>query len=339
MPGWKTIAAVVGAFLLSCAARAQTGELWDSLYAAAKKEGKLVVWSSRDVPVNQAVAKLFTKRFPGIELEIFKILPSPAMERLVTERKAGRPGGDIIDPNISFMPLLLDRDLAEVVDYAAFGVPRDEVLFDGRAAVIGHYDLPLGYNTELVKPGELKSWDDLLDPKWRGKIIVESFAYSFGMLAQPQHWGEAKTIAFIEKLLANKPIIITGPTNASEALAGGQGAISVGTYASRNQINRENGAPVDWARVGPIPAQRVVNVAIKGSPHPNAAKLWAAWWTTPEAQKEFYAVQRYGKIIGPVLSPRGEEVQKLGLEVVLEPLDVANGIKLLDRASRMITGR
>ena len=318
-------------------ARAHTGEAWDQLYAAAKKEGKLVVWSSRDVPVNQAVAKLFTKRFPGIELEIFKILPSPAIERLVVERKAGRPGGDIIDPNISFMPLLLDRDLAETVDYARFGVPADDILFDNRAVVIGHYDLPLTYNTSLAQPGDIKSWDDVLDPRWSGKVLVESFAYSFGILAST--WGEDKMTSFIERLLANRPIVSNSPTNTAEALAGGQGAIAVGAYASRTEINRENGAPVAWARVGPIPAQRVVNIVIKGGPNPNAAKLWSVWWTTPEAQKEFYAVQRYGKIAGPVLSPRGEEVRKLGLEVVLESLDVKRGLAMLDKASRMISGR
>ena len=340
MQGLRCIAmACLVAFTGSGAApaKAQTGEAWDTLYAAAKKEGKLSVWSSRDVPVNQAVAKLFTKRFPGIELEIFKILPAAAIERLVSERRGGRPGGDIIDPNISFMPLLLDRDFADQVDYARYGVAADEILFDSRAAVIGHYDQPLSYNTTLVKPGDFKSWDDLLDPRWSGKLIVEGFAYSFGMLASK--WGEEKMTAYVQKLLANKPIIATSPTNAAEALAGGQGAIAIGTYASRTEINREAGAPVAWARLGAIPAQRVVNVVIKGGPNPNAARLWSAWWTTPEAQKEFYAVQRYGKIVGPSLSPRGEEVQKLGLEVVLESLDVANGIRLLEKASRMITGR
>ncbi len=331
------IVAMAALTLIPAQAWAQSGEAWDSLYQAAKKEGKVIVWSSRDVAVNQAVAKLFTKRFPGIELEIFKILPGPAIERLVTERKAGRPGSDIIDPNISFMPLLLDRDLAETFDYQKYGIAPSDILFDSRAVVIGHYDQPLSYNTTLVKPGELKSWDDLLDPKWSGKLLVESFAYSFGMLAST--WGEDRMTSFVTKLLANKPIIVTGPTNASEALAGGQGAIAIGTYASRTEVNREAGAPVAWARFGPIPAQQVVNVVIKGAPNPNAARLWSAWWTTAEAQKEFYAVQRYGKIAGPNLSPRGEEVQKLGLEVVLEPLDIKSGLRWLDMASRQISGR
>jgi ABC-type Fe3+ transport system substrate-binding protein len=257
---------------------------------------------------------------------------------LVNERRAGLPGADIIDPNISYMPLLLDRDLAQPYDWAGvFGVSANDILFDKRAVVVGHYDQPLAYNTNLAKAEDIKSWDVLIDPKWSGKIIVESLAYSFGMLAST--WGEDRTFSFIEKLLANKPIIAATPTNTAEALAGGQGAIAVGAYASRVQTYKEQGAPIDWARIGPIPAQQVVNVAIKGAPHPNAAKLWTAYWTTPEAQKAFYEVQRYGKIVGDTLSPRGQEVQKLGLEVVLESTDVANGIRWLDRASRKITGK
>lgn len=332
----SSLIALVAAFAGAATARAQ--ETVDSIYAAAKQEGRLTVWSSRDVPVNEYVGKLFRARYPGIEVELFKFLPSPAIERLVNERRAGLPGADIIDPNISFMPLLLDRDLALAYDWrGVFGVAANDVLFDGRAVVIGHYDQPLAYNTTLAKASDITSWDALIDPKWSGKVIVESFAYSFGMLAS--HWGEERTFSFIEKLLANKPVIASSPTNTAEALAGGQGAIAVGAYASRIQTYREQGAPVDWARIGPIPAQQVVNVAIKGGPHPNAAKLWTAFWTTPEAQKAFYEAQRYGKIAGDTLSPRGEEVRRLGLEVVLESTDVANGIKWLDRASRMISGR
>ena len=319
-------------------AAAKAQESIASIYEAAKKEGKLVVWSSRDVPVNEYVGKLFKARYPGIEVELFKFLPSPAIERLVNERKAGLPGADIIDPNISFLPLLLDRDLAQAYDWqGVFGVAAEDVLFDNRAVVIGHYDQPLAYNTTLAKPDDIKSWDVLTEPKWAGKIIVESFAYSFGML--PTWWCEERTFSFLEKVLANKPIVTNSPTNTAEALAGGQGAIAVGAYASRIQTYKEQGAPVDWARIGPIPAQQVVNVAIKGGPHPNAAKLWTAFWTTPEAQKAFYEVQRYGKIAGATLSPRGEEVQRLGLKVVLESTDVAQGLRWLDRASRMITGR
>ncbi len=328
------------AALAVCAvgAGARAQETAASIYEAAKKEGKLVVWSSRDVAVNEYVGKLFKARYPGIELELTKFLPAPAIERLASERKAGLPGADIVDPNISFMPLLLDRDLALAYDWrGVFGVDADDVLFDGRAVVVGHYDQPLSYNSALVKPDEIKSWDVLFDPKWSGRVLVESFAYSFGMLAS--YWGEERTFSFLDKVLANHPVVTNSPTNTAEALAGGQGAIAVGAYASRIQIYKEQGAPVDWARVGPIPAQRVVNVAIKGGPHPNAAKLWTAFWTTPEAQKAFYDVQRYGKIVGPTLSPRGEEVNRLGLQVVLESTDVANGIKWLDRASRTVTGR
>jgi iron(III) transport system substrate-binding protein len=338
MIGPVRLAALAALALAGLAAPARAQETVASIYEAAKKEGRLVVWSSRDVAVNEFVGKLFKARYPGVELELVKFLPAPAIERLVNERKAGLPGADIVDPNISFMPLLLDRDLALSYDWSGvFGVDAGDVLFDGRAVVIGHYDQPLSFNTNFAKPEDIKSWDVLFDPKWSGRVLVESFAYSFGMLASS--WGEERTFAFLDKVLANHPIVTNSPTNTAEALAGGQGAIAVGAYASRIQTYKEQGAPVDWARIGPIPAQRVVNVAIKGGPHPNAAKLWTAFWTTPEAQKAFYEVQRYGKIAGPTLSPRGEEVKKLGLEVVLESTDVANGIKWLDRASRTITGR
>jgi ABC-type Fe3+ transport system substrate-binding protein len=120
-------------------------------------------------------------------------------------------------------------------------------------------------------------------------------------------------------------------------LAGGQGSIAIGAYAARLTLFKEAGAPVDWVRVGPIPAQQVAIAPIKGSPHPNAAKLLAAYWTTTEAQQIFYEDQRFG-MVGYYQSPRGEELHKRGIEVVLETTDIDKDKRLLEMAGRAIGG-
>ena len=157
-----------------------------------------------------------------------------------------------------------------------------------------------------------RSWDDLLDPKWHGRLLLEARGFGLGILAAK--WGEERISTYIKRLMDNRPIITKGAQTTAEALAGGQGAVAIGAYAARLILFKDAGAPVDWARVGPIPAQQVAVAPIKGSPHPNAAKLLAAYWAGAEAQKIFYDEQRYG-MVGHYLSPRGEELRQRGIEV------------------------
>ena len=217
-----------------------------------------------------------------------------------------------------------------------FGIDPRRLLFDKRTIAIGHYDIPISYNSALVASGAIQSYDDLLDPKYQGKLLLEAHAYGLAILAVK--WGEDKTLDFIGKLLANRPIIINSPTATAEALASGQGSVAFGAYAARISLFKDAGAPVDWARVGPIPAQTVVSVPIKGGPHPNAAKLYAAFWATPEAQRIFYDEQRHGMLTGPDRDARGEEIEKRGLEVVFEPTDIEKGRRLLEMTSRALGG-
>jgi iron(III) transport system substrate-binding protein len=322
--------------VLLALAPAGAAESEQALYQAARKEGSVVVWTPLEIGLYQKIAARFAAKYPGIRIEPFRIQPGPAIERTVTEAKAGLVNVDVIDPNIAYMPLLMQHGLVEPYPWdQVFGVPPDRMLFDKRALVLGHYDLPLGYNTDLVKADAIKSWDDVLDPKWRGKLLLEARGFGLGILASK--WGERSTLAFIEKLMANKPIIVKGATAAAEGLAGGQGVIALGAYAARLTLYKEAGAPVDWARLGPIPAQQVAIAPIKGGPHPNAAKLLAAYWTSAEAQAIFYDDQRYG-MVGYYLSPRGEELKRHGIEVVLETTDIEQDMRYLRMVGQAIGG-
>jgi len=319
------------------AARAAEDTL-QSVYEGAKKEGKVVFWSSNDVAVSQASAKRFAEKFPGIAVEAYKIEPGPAIERIIGETTANRLSADVVDSPISYTKLLFDRDLAITYPWEqVFGLDKDSILFDGKALYCYNLDVPIAFNTQLAKASDFKSWDDLLDPKWSGKILLEARGIEFPLLTLA--WGEEKTYAYLQKLLANKPIIIKGGTPTIEALAGGQGAVALGTYGGRVLQFQEEGAPVEWARVGPIPAMIYVQMALKGAPHPNAARLWT-WWTTTKAhQEELYKHHRFGRLTGPNLSPLGQAMQDAGLQVVIESQDTALMQRLLVKAGAMISGQ
>jgi iron(III) transport system substrate-binding protein len=328
---------LTAAMAMLATSAANANEAAQKVYEAAKQEGKVVLWTALDVSLHKQVAAKFNEKYPGIAVEAFKIFPGPAIERLITETRSGKFSVDIIDPNIGFLPTLFERGLVEPFPYdEVFGIDPARLLFDRRGIVIGHYDIPVTYNTDLVAPSAITSIEDLTDPKYRGKLLLEAHAYGLAILGAK--WGEERMLEFIGKLIANRPIIINSPTATAEALAGGQAAIAFGAYAARVSLFKDQGAPVDWARVGPIPAQQVVSVPIKGGPHPNAARLYAAFWATAEAQHIFYAEQRHGIIVGNDANPRGQEIRRRGIEVVLEPSDIERGRHLLEVAGRSLGG-
>jgi iron(III) transport system substrate-binding protein len=333
----RGLGARLAALFMLAAGAARADDTPQSLYEQAKKEGKISIWSSLDVDLHQKLQKAFAKHYPGIEVEAFKIQPGPAVERAIAEARANRLTVDIMDTNSAYLPLLFDRDLVKSYPFdKVFGVSPDHLLFDKRAIMIAQYDLPITYNTQLVKPGEITSWEDLTQPKWKGKFLLEARGFGLAILAQT--WGEQKTIDYVKRLVANKPIITKGALPTTDGLAGGQAAAAIGAYGARIELVKAQGAPVEWARVGPVPAQLVTVVAVNGAPHPAAAKLWAAFWATPEAQKIFYDEQRYGLLTGSTANPRGKELQKLGIPVVVETTKVEEGRRLLELVAKTIDG-
>jgi iron(III) transport system substrate-binding protein len=310
-----------------------------AVYEAAKKEGKVVYWSALDQPAIKAMAKEFAKTYPGIQVEHFDILPGPALERIVNEARSGRLSVDAFDTPVSYAPIVLDRDLCDPFTWEeTFGLTKSETFYDDKLISSFTLDLPVAYNTNLVKPQDVpKSWDDIADPKWRGKVLVEARGISFTILMTK--WGEEKTIAYLRKLLANKPIIIRGGTPTMEAVAGGQAAIAIGTYGGKVESARAKGAPVEWARISPVPTQVYLNGVVKGAQHPNAARLWITWMHTPEGQAALYKNMHFGMVVGPNLSPLGQKMKQAGLEIVLESTDAkwANG--MLKKVGDIIAGK
>ncbi len=308
------------------------------LHEKARVEKKVVFWGSPDVKVFQSMHAAFSRKYPGLELEMSKVQAAPAIDRLISTKNAGRNDVDLLDTPLGYMPLLLGRGLADPFDWTGtFGIDREKVLYDGRAVVGWHIDMPIAFNTNVAKTGDIKSWDDLLDPKWRGKLLVEKRGLAFAVLAL--NWGEEKTAAFLRALKANEPIITVGSSATIEALAGGQGAVAVGAYGGPVLKAKAEGAPVDVALVGPVPAMIEAAVMVKDAPHPKATRLWIDFLTTPAAQAMLYEGQGLGLVHGAGLSPQGELYRKAALDVILESTDAALMQKLLGLVSSGITGR
>jgi iron(III) transport system substrate-binding protein len=270
------------------------------LYNAAKKEGRVVIWGPTDAIVYEKMQELLDKQYPGIKIEHFESIPEPLVQRIIAESQAGKPAAvDVIQSgSLRALRPLIDRDmLASYTGWERdFGL--DAVYANHRFVGAYNLTLPIAFNTKAVNVKDApKSWEDLADPKWKGKkIIIEARLVPFAMLGT--EWGKAKAMELVKKILGQQPIIVQGGTTVANALAGGQVSIAVGTYAFTIEGLKKKGAAVDWIAASPLPVLTSAEGVLKTAPHPNAARFFAGWMGTPEGQKIRYATRGQSMEVG-----------------------------------------
>jgi iron(III) transport system substrate-binding protein len=137
----------------------------------------------------------------------------------------------------------------------------------------------------MVAPKDApKSWEDLLQPKWKGKVGVTTATHHLGRLAVGP-WGEEKTTAFVKALAQQNPVLgQLGPTYTRLQL--GEIVVALSLTDSYIHVAKQSGAPIAEAiEVQPVVAPSYHVGALKGAQHPNAAHLFAVFMTLPESQQ------------------------------------------------------
>lgn len=302
MRQWKSVVcALIGLSLLTGIAQAQQDKAAiDKLYQAAKKEGSVVIWGPNDPIIYQKAQEMLNKQYPGIKVEHFEILPEPIVQRLIAEAQAGKQSSvDIVQSgSMRAVRPLIDRDM--LISYPGWDKEFDIDALYANNRFVGNYNLalPIAYNSKLVSPADLpKSWDDLADPKWKGrKILVEARLVPYAMLGTEMAKGKAVDMA--KQLLAQDPILMQGGTTVVNALAGGQAPLAIGVYAYAVNKLKQKGAPVDWIAMNPLPMLTSAMGVVKTAPHPNAAKFFAGWMGTLEGQKIIYEHSGQATLVG-----------------------------------------
>jgi iron(III) transport system substrate-binding protein len=297
------------------------GDAIAQLYGAAKKEGTVVIWGPSDPLIYQKAQEVLNKQYPGIKIEHFESLPEPIVQRIIAETQAGKASTvDIVQSgSLRAVRPLIDRDLL-----AAYpGWEKDfglDALYAGHRFV-GNYNLalPIAFNSKMISPRDApKSWDDLADPKWKGrKIIIEARLVPFAMLGT--ELGKARAAEMVKQLLAQDPIIMQGGTTVVNALAGGQAPIAVGVYAYAVDKLKRKGAQVDWVPVSPLPMLTSALGVLKTAPHPNAARLFAGWMGTVEGQKIIHEYSGQATLVGKnAYGPEAERLKEAKPKIILE---------------------
>lgn len=280
--------------LLPGEAAAQSWEaLLAKLYPAAQKEGQVIFNTERieEVGGKDGVEK-FQKRFPGIKVVLNGMAGSQLPSRISAESKAGRASIDAFRSDPDRAEPLAKRDLLMKLNPAELSDKAVTVYLDGQFIKLSDHISNFVVNTQQVKKEDWpKTYEDLLNPKWQRRLVLDARGGQIAHLLSMKLWPEPKFWDLVKGLKAQSPIWTSRNTEAMAKITSGEGWVGTGSYAAVEELKKK-GAPVDFLFLGPALSQvRGVSI-VKAAPNPNAAKLFIGWLLSPEGlqARDNYAV-------------------------------------------------
>ncbi len=258
-----------------------------SVLDGARAEGSFTFISSINKDVGKVMGDAFSKRYPEITMQYQEASEEVRTVRTLTEYKAGRNKVDVAMGIGGFMEEYRNANaltpLKDLPAYANYDVPfRDaKDMWAGVRAQLWS----LGYNTNKVKAADLpKTWDDLADPKWKGRIGLGDRPQLW-VLQLWKAWGADRTTAFLKKLFANDVQRRKEGIDASAKLmAAGEYDLylPVAPYHIENLVRANS--PAAWFTPDPLPVAFSDIALLAKSPHPNAGKVFLNWYLSREGQ-------------------------------------------------------
>jgi len=262
------------------------------LVEAAKKEGELVYYTTMTLDQSKVVVDRFEKKY-GVKATLFRTGGGPLLNKIFTEARGGRYDWDVVVGRGEMVLPMIERKL--VASYRSPEVKMiEEQLVDKEGYWTAYYvnSYVLGWNTKLVRKQDVpKTYEELLDPKWRGgQISVDTEAY--GMLEGLKRvWGKEKAVNYFKRLAALEPVLKRGNTERVQLAVAGEYPLIV-AYNQTIQRMTSRGAPIDWLPLEPSVTQVNPIMLAAKAPHPNAARLFYDFVLSKEGQEMLRGFQR-----------------------------------------------
>ncbi len=266
--------------------------LTSDLVDAARKEGKVTFYSALDLQTSEKVAKAFEAKYPGIGVRVERNGAERIFQRIGQEQSSRIYAVDVVcsTDTSHFLTWKRNRLLAPFVPTeVAMHFPADQVDADGTYATMCAWLCVIGYNSNLVKREEApKSFLDLLDPKWKGKLVKAHPGYS-GMittttfvLARELGWS------YFEKLAQQRVMQLQSASDPPKKLELGERAVTGDGIDYLLVLQKERGLPIEVV----FPAEGaplivVPSAVFSNAPNPNAARLFQSFLLGLDGQGVF----------------------------------------------------
>ncbi|MDB5774231.1 MAG: transporter substrate-binding protein [Herbaspirillum sp.] len=257
------------------------------LVAAAKKEGSVMLYTSITSEIAQKLSADFEAKY-GVKVTVWRADDPTVVQRILTERKSGRNTLDVVNIGSLEMEMLHREKVLQ-----ALKSPYTANLVPGAVPPHGEYaatfiDLMLqAYNTNAIKKADLpKTYQDLLNPKWKGQLGLEATdeEWFYDMV---ESMGEEKGLQYFRDLVAiTQPSLRTGHSLLANLVLSGEVPLGLTVYNHSVVTAKKKGAPIDYMLLEPAIAVSFSEGVSNQSQHPNAALLFYEYMLT-DGQKVF----------------------------------------------------
>ena len=271
-------------------APAEAQKVTAELIEAARKEGKLSWYTSDDLALGEKVAGAFEAKYPGIKVKVERSGAERNFQRIGQEYQNKIYNCDVVNSSDA-AHLVVWKRASMLAPYlpeeVAQHFPAEHRDPDGMFASWRITLSPLGYNTKLVKSEEApKSYAELVDPKWTGKIVKAHPGYSGTIMTATQQLSRDLGWSWFEKLAKLKVMQVQSATEPPKKLALGERALMAdgGEYVIEELRTRGEPVEIVYASEG-TPLVTGPSAVMARAPNPNAARLFQAWSMTREAQQ------------------------------------------------------
>ncbi len=328
--------AITGCAALACITGAQAAEVSPELIAKAKQEGQVVYYT--DLIVDQVVRPLTTafEAKYGIKVSFSRGDSQFNIIKLLNEHKAGRMMADVFGLTSGLHALIEAGAIRQFSTANSDELPPQYRDPDRYWVSSNLYVLTPGINTTLVPAAQRpKSYDDLLTPYWKDKIVWKpnDVSGAAGFIGNVLHsMGEERGMDYLRKLSKQNIKSIHASARAVlDQVIAGEHAMALQIFNHHAAISAGKGAPAEWLRLSPATVNPGLAGLTRNGPHPNAGQLFIEFMTSPEGQQIF---QKAGYLPSrPDVPPTVPELipEKGGFTAtVLSPAIIAKGLDRWD---------
>jgi iron(III) transport system substrate-binding protein len=256
------------------------------LIEGAKREGELTIYTSAQATDLGPVVEAFEKKY-GIKASLWRAGSEAVLNRAIQEARAGRHTVDVVETNGPELESMSREQILQAIksphhaDLIAPAIRPHGEWVGTRLNVFVQ-----AYNTKLVKKDELpRTWEDLADPKWRGRLGIEAedsdwLAGIFGEIGEERGTKVFNQIVEINGISNRK-----GHTLLTQLVASGEVPLALTVYNYKAEQLRREGAPIDWFTIGTAIARPNGVAVARRAPHPNAAILFYDFELSSEGQQ------------------------------------------------------
>ena len=306
-----------------------------ALIEGAKKEGKVVWYTSMAIDTSKPLLDAFLKEYPFIKADLVRAGEEQLTNRMLSETRAGQWLFDAV--STSSIGALIERKM--ITPYLT---PERDAFMDQFKDPQGYWtgvfanNLILAYNTKMVAAKDApKDYLDLLDPKWKGQILMDPTDYDwFGTLIAA--WGREKTVQYMQRLAKQQPSWRRGHGLTAQLLGAGETGLAW-AYSFRIERMKREGAPVEWIETFDPIVVTISGIGLSAkATSPNAAKLLINFATSKKGQEMVREMRRI-PARGDV-KPFAPKMDQSKLKLKAVPKEVYSGLDDHAREFRKIFG-